>query len=474
MPIESFSQQTNIGCIHPAVLGWMLSEGAGKRWCVGCSGGTDSIFLVCYLWAHFPERRRHLNVLHFNHKLRGEESDEDERFVREFCEKLGIPLISQQLILPEGVKPTEGNLREARYSFFYETLRELGSTCLFLGHQKNDILETMLMRLARGSGIEGLCAPHPITHIRRDGATFTHLRPLLTLSKGNICSILRDLNIPWREDASNQKSNHLRNLLRNRIIPEFQKGTAFDLVENAARSRELLEEDNAAINDFLKMLIPSDFFDHSTLDCTCLIGKPKALLRRAVSEWLSPQKGLPFPSAQVMEALLDALMKGTSQQLACNADFYLKTASHVLSMEAKVIRPIWPNYPLQPHAQLIYPDGKTLSARLQPLDESTKKSLFAGEISPKKRVFLDAEKLPKEGLLVKQWQNGDCYKPLGLNGSKKLQDCFIDCKIPQQERHRLPIVWASHWLLWCPGIPPADDFKVDAFTKNGLILIYCY
>ncbi|HUG13320.1 MAG TPA: tRNA lysidine(34) synthetase TilS, partial [Opitutaceae bacterium] len=187
--------------MHPRVVARMNAAPSGARWHVAFSGGADSLTLLLLLWAHWPERRGGLVALHFDHRLRGAESDADVAFCREVCGALDIRLevgTADWSREPDGI--SEADARDARMAFFKEAMSEVGVALLFLGHQKNDIAETMLMRLARGSGAGGLAAPRPVA---RHGAA-THLRPLLTLAHAEIVEALRAAGLEWREDATNE------------------------------------------------------------------------------------------------------------------------------------------------------------------------------------------------------------------------------------------------------------------------------
>jgi tRNA(Ile)-lysidine synthase len=160
-------------------------------------------------------------------------------------------------------------------------MKRLNSRALWLAHQQDDIAESMLMRLARGSGTGGLAAPRPV---QPTGDGRVHLRPLLTFKKAELAAALRQAGVAWREDSSNARGKHFRNRVRLGVLPAWIKAAGRDALAGAALSRELLEEDDAALEAWLGAIDPLD--GHGRLDLRRLAGKPRALVRRALHRWL--------------------------------------------------------------------------------------------------------------------------------------------------------------------------------------------
>ena len=148
--------------LHPAVMARVNAPGsaADRRRAVAFSGGADSLALLLLLWAHWPERRADLVALHFNHRLRGRASAADASFCRRVCAGLGVAFVSGEWMHADKAAG-EAEARAARFGFFGRVLSRRRITGLWLGHQQDDIAETVLMRLARGSGTAGLAVPRP-------------------------------------------------------------------------------------------------------------------------------------------------------------------------------------------------------------------------------------------------------------------------------------------------------------------------
>ena len=259
--------------------------------------------LLLLLWAHWPERRAGLVALHFNHRLRGREADADERFCRGVCRGLGIRLQVGRWN-HRRLHASEEEAREARFAFFAAAMRRVGARALWLGHQQDDIAETMLMRLARGSGTGGLAAPRPVHRVGR----LVRLRPLLTLRKEEVVARLRESRIAWREDRTNAGRAYFRNRIRHQVLPLWRKTAGRDVVAGAALARERLEEDDEALDAWVEELRPLE--RRGVLNLAVLRHRPRALARRALHRWLQAQPSAGELSRQGFEDLLVAVMAG--------------------------------------------------------------------------------------------------------------------------------------------------------------------
>lgn len=296
--------------LDPAVRQWADRAVRSRTpWHVALSGGADSVALLLLVWAHWPRRRAALRALHFDHRLRGAVAARlDRGFCRRLCDGLGVPLTIGEWKRPRtGVRGAGGQVRVgetaarlARMEFFGRHAR-----VLWLGHQQDDIAESMLMRLARGSGTAGLAAPRPIQPL---AGGRVHLRPLLGARKGAIAAALRRIGVPWREDATNAADLYFRNRIRRTVLPAWIHASERDAVAGAARSRALLEEDDAALEAWLDELAPID--RRREMDVGILAGKPRALVRRAVHRWLLAQRQVFELSRQAVDALVLAVEQG--------------------------------------------------------------------------------------------------------------------------------------------------------------------
>lgn len=294
--------------LDPAVLAWAGQASPRRTWTVGFSGGADSLALLLLLWAHWPARRSSLRVLHFDHRLRGAAARADAAFARRVGEALGLKVVVGAWAEAPAAA-SEAEARAARLAFFAAHGR-----VLWLGHQQDDVAETLLMRLARGSGSAGLAAPRPVQRWADGRVT---LRPLLGLRKNEIVAALRAAGAVWREDATNAGDRFFRNRVRRAVVPAWQRAAGRDAVAGAARTRRLLEEDDAALEAWLDALNP---LRGRVLALAPLAGKPRALVRRALHRWLLRLRPATALSSQAFEDLLDCVVAGKNTRRSLDAN----------------------------------------------------------------------------------------------------------------------------------------------------------
>lgn len=290
--------------LHPAVVRWAETSGEG-RWAIAFSGGADSLMMLLLVWAHWPERRKALHVLHFNHRLRGRAAAEDARFCRRVCAGLKVVLRVGEWA-EATAEAMEAEARTARFGFFRTEMGKVNAWSLWTGHQQDDIAETMLMRLARGSGSGGLAAPRPV---QRMAGGHVHVRPLLALAKSEIEAALSALKVQWRVDATNAGRVFLRNRMRHDVLPVWRAAVAGrDAMAGAALSRQMLEEDDEAMEFWADEV--RAIGGRGELRWKRLVGKPRGLVRRALLRWLTQHGRAGTLSRQGFEALLTDVMRG--------------------------------------------------------------------------------------------------------------------------------------------------------------------
>jgi len=224
---------------------------------------------------------------------------------------------------------SEAEARAARLAFFSNQAR-----ALWLGHQQDDIAESMLMRLARGSGAGGLAAPRPVQAMLGGRV---HVRPLLALKKSEVVAALRAAGAEWREDSTNAQGEFFRNRVRRAVLPAWTKAAQRDALAGAARSRELLEEDDAALETWLDGLRP--LRANGVLDLRKTVGKPRALVRRALHRWLLAQPRAGDLSRQGFDALLAAVARGAATRHSLGREGFAVIRGGMLRFERVGKRP---------------------------------------------------------------------------------------------------------------------------------------
>ena len=426
---------------------------------VAVSGGADSVFLLCALWADEALRPR-LRVLHFDHRVRGEASAEDARFVSALCASLAVPC-AVGVREGQGVA-SEAELRSARDAFFAEQREALGFELLCTAHHLDDVVENALLRLARGAGLAGLAAPR-VLQAFRDG--HRRWRPLIEagITKSALLAALRTAGIPWREDATNAQPIAARNRIRAWLAEGGEAALGPGHAEGFARSARIIGEAQAALACWARELgciLRAD----GGLPVAALRGRPEALVQECLREFLH-HHGVADPSVRSLLPLMSAIVAGTD---ACSAvsgvvvrvkggDLYLQTEAPSFGA---IARPL----------SLGSPDDEGgLLAEVVEVDASLWASLSRGDISPAREVYVVA---PVAMLAWRGRLDGDRYQPLGAPGSAKLSDLLINRKIPAERREALPVVLAGTDILWVPGLPPADFARLAGPTKGALRLTW--
>jgi tRNA(Ile)-lysidine synthase len=315
---EALAARISHTALHPAAMLRGRAEylrekrkgGRPSRWALAFSGGADSLALLLIFWAEGPGRwGRDFVVLHFNHRLRGRAADADEKYCARVCAALGVTFVAGRWAQARR-GASEAEARTARLAFFGREMNRRKIRLLWLAHQQDDIAETMLMRLARGSGTGGLAAPRPV-QIFADGRM--HLRPLLTLKKEELLKALRAVGAEWREDATNSQPDFFRNRIRQTVLPAWRRAAGRDALAGAALARELLEEDDVAMETLLDQLAP---LKQGVLDVKAVAGMPRAVVRRALHRWLLAARPDTDLSRQGFELLLTAVERGQATRFS--------------------------------------------------------------------------------------------------------------------------------------------------------------
>ena len=374
------------------------------------SGGADSMALLWSLYLLKEKMGIRLSAAHFNHHLRGEESDGDEAFVREFCDRFDIPLFVGQAYVTAGEKGLEAAAREARYSFFATLDGKIATA-----HTADDNAETVLMHLIRGTGLKGLGGITPL----RDYV----IRPMLTVTRQDVLALLEEYSIPYRVDSSNATDDFLRNRLRHHVMPLLLQENP-RLVENFAEMIDDLRGDEAALTILSKQ--------NQDLPVSELALMPHALRRRWIKDFLR-RNGIKEPER-----------------------------SHILLVESLV-------FSEKPSARANLPGGITIercydTLRVMPKTdglEAVKLTIpcqvqwgnWRVRCENATQILNDAHTftLAVQGdVYLRSRQAGDAIRLSG--GTKSLKKLFIDRKIPASQRPMIPVLADEKGILGVAGI----------------------
>lgn len=290
-----------------------------SRVCAALSGGADSVSLLRSLCELSGELGAEITACHLNHGLRGEESDADERFCRDLCERLGVPFYSKKIAVSELAQKhesTEEAARRARYAFFEEALERFGCGVLATAHNANDNAETVLLNLTRGTGLLGLCGIPPVRELGASGKLV--IRPLLYITRAEVEEYLGGLGQDYVTDKTNLSEDYTRNKLRRRVLPELEAINP-SIAAVIGRMIDNLREDS----DFLEALADKAFNETREgrgWNASAIAALPQPIKARVVRKIL--QQGGVEPSALRIDTAIGLLPERSARFNPCKNRFF--------------------------------------------------------------------------------------------------------------------------------------------------------
>ncbi len=438
---------------------------------VGVSGGPDSVALLHILKELAPRLKISLSLAHLNHGFRGKDSDKDAEYVQELALKLGLPIIVESRDVPafikkDGLSPEDG-ARRARYDFFNKVVTRLKANKVALGHNADDQAETVLMRLLRGSGREGLGGIPPVRELK-PGSRVEIIRPLIEATREEIERYLKENRIKSRLDASNIEPVYLRNRIRVKLLPLLTKYNP-NIKSILIRTAQILGEEDryleGIVDKHLKRIVKKGR-EGIILDIIKLSSLSLSIQRRILRETLEVIKGnkLDIQFSHI-DDILDLLKARGRTSLDLPGNILVTKEYRRLSLGFKKEKkaPSF-NYPLKVPGITKIPEIG-LSFRAKVLNKRPK-ALKGGS---KKRAYFDYQRT-KAPLSLRNREEGDRFQPLGMRGSKKLKDFFIDEKIPLEEREKTPLLLSKKEIIWVVGHRISDKAKVTNKTKKILMV----
>lgn len=442
---------------------------ADTRVLVAVSGGSDSVALA-YLLTALAQRRelRIAGIVHVNHQLRPAAAA-DEAFCAALADRLGWPFLAHRADVAararEERRSIEDAARAARYQCFEEASLQLEADAIALGHTRDDQAETFLLRLLRGAGSRGLSGMHP-----RRGRI---IRPALDCRRGELRSFLEDRGLPFVHDESNDDVSIPRNRVRAELLPlierRFNPSIVDVLADEAALARDEWQWMEAAAREASAGAIARPSADVWEIDTTAVARMPRALARMAVRDALvQASGGGPVSFRHVEEALrLEHSADGPGLRMERRGQMLVLTSRGAevrLKPDLTSRRPNLFRYSLSiPGEVALQEAGCVVSAEAAPSVGSAILSNSAVAV-----VQLDRCHPP---LAVRNRRPGDRFRPLGLDGRKKLQDYFVDKKVPRDARDQVPLVVDdADRIVWVAGHGIADEFRVTDPAQAVLIL----
>ncbi|MDI6845584.1 MAG: tRNA lysidine(34) synthetase TilS [Candidatus Saccharicenans sp.] len=441
-----------------------------SRLLVAVSGGQDSVALVhllIELKQDWP--RLEIALAHYNHKLRAS-AEADERFVRRLARQFKLKLFVGKGRVREFARRNKLNLEEAgrlkRYEFLEKTAEKWGADLVLTAHTMTDQAETVLMRIFRGTGVEGLQG------IRLRAGRVA--RPLLCFRREEVENYLREKGAKFRVDETNLDTSILRNKIRLELLPEIEKEYDPEIVKHLARLALIAQDENQALEEIAEGLWPvvtrGCCGQHKKgeeptleLDVKALREMPVAVARRLVRKFLHLSLGLESPGFEQTQAVLE-LREGQKfsrgeDRVLINEGGWLKRLPVRKKKGSGEFSVVWDGREMVRISDRWEFSGKFLEK------EKAGKLDFDDSV----RCYLDADKL-EFPLEIRNRKPGDRYRPLGMKGQKKLKELLRERKISPAEREILPVFLLRGKILWVPGLPAAEEFKVTEETRRIFLI----
>ena len=452
---------------------YLLSNGDAVL--VAVSGGPDSVGLLHVLCDLRAELSLHLEVAHLQHGFRGEEAREDARFVAAMADTLELPFHLKEVSVPQmKSKAGKGNLealaREERYRFFADVARQQSIRKIATAHTQDDQAETVLMWLLRGAGRKGLGGIPAIFHLNPENGNLARdlavIRPFLDVSKSEILDFLTEKQLDYRLDRTNQEPQLLRNWIRLTLIPQLKRRIDSRLPLRLAQQSQILRDEEVVLEKLARTELDR-IRSAKGLYRDLLLKQDKAMRRRTLRRWIEEHRGhLRGIDFTHVEDLLDLIAVGPPQgRLPIPGGWELVKEYETLRLEKltrNVKRPCY-SYEFRIGAELNIEEAcmTIYSDRIaRPFFERPANSLEA--------VF-DIAALP-DALTVRNFRHGDCFRPLGMTGHKKVKELFIEKKAPLSVRSALPLLSTGKEVLWIPGYGRSEFGKVETKTQEILYL----
>lgn len=432
---------------------------------VGLSGGPDSMCLLHILMELRKTWGLKIFAAHLNHQFRGKEADEDALYVKKKCEEWGIDVFVQVFNVPafakeKGLSSEEAG-REIRYKLFYEVAEKVRANKIAIAHNMNDNAETVLMNLFRGSGIEGLKG----IEAKRGQI----IRPLINVRRNEIEAYCREKDLSPRIDKTNLQPIYGRNKIRLELIPYIEKNFNSNIMSTLQRLSDIVTIENDFLNEEAeKELLKIAIIGENSIEYN--INKMHdihpALLRRVIrigiEKLTGSLKGIEYRN---IESVVDLLTKGTgaAAMLPQNIKAYISYNKLILSINTK------------PENYKYYLELENDKDNIAQYFDFTIRltTVEASKITDikkdKYKVYIDKDKV-KQKLVLRNRFDGDVFSPIGLKGSKKLKEYFIDEKIPKEERDKILLIADGKEIVWVLGRRLSEKYKITKDTKEAIII----
>lgn len=474
--------------------------GAGNRVGVAVSGGADSVALLRLL-----DRLRNglgitLMVVHFNHALRGAESEADAAFVTELANTLKLDFVAaREDVAAEAARQrwnVEDAARRLRYAFFDRVINQEKATHIAVAHTADDQAETLLAHLMRGTGPTGLAGIYPVA-----GAV---VRPLLGTRREVLRGYLRANGQAWREDSTNRDVRRMRAHIRERLLPVLQRDFSGDIVGHLGKLARLAREEGnfwdalvedrfqtlarkdgdvvrVAVHDMLTPLELQTAAGQNRTSRKCNEFEPlrmltERLIRRLYEQVRGDRRELGATHVEQVMHLASGSSSGHHVELPGGITVRRSFGELIFSCEeaAQQHRANGTGREASAYEYVVsLPSCGTATVSVPELGKCFRLKVIDWPLTEsdtrKDANALDADLL-RFPLILRNWRPGDAYRPHGRRHERKLKSMFQAGRIPSGERAAWPVLESGGRVIWAQGMPAAEDFRAKENTRTGFVI----
>ena len=426
-----------------------------KNLLIAISGGIDSVVLTHL----FHKLNFKISLAHCNFSLRGKESNEDEEFVIALGEKLQIPTYSIKFETEEYAKEkgisTQMAARELRYDWFQKIAKEKNIDYIITAHQKDDVLETFLINLTRGTGLDGLTG---IPEIQGN-----IVRPFMIFTRNEILVYAAKRKIEWQEDRTNSSIRYVRNKIRHKVVPILKElnpnllDTFYNTLENLKGSQQIVKDRIRNVKEKITKTHKKEL--HFSIPELKKLSNPKIYLFELLkeygfTEWNDVADLLDCQSGKQVFSKMHRLLK----------DREVLILSDILQQEEFDSFEIFENT-----AEINLPIALKFETVTIPLDTKNHQNKVLEELifDDKNTISIDFDKI-EFPLILRKWQKGDFFFPIGMNGKKKVSKFFKDEKLSLIDKENSWLLCSKNEIVWVIGKRLDDRFKVTKSTSKIL------
>ncbi len=445
---------------------------------VAVSGGADSTALLHVLRRQLDPVRHPIVVAHLHHGIRGEEADADARFVEALAQGLGLTCVVERADAPaEAARSGESiemAARRLRHAFLQRVAAAHGCVAIATGHTADDQIETLLLRLARGTSLRGIGGIKPVS--TPSLGAIPRIRPLIALRHAQLRDWLVAESLPWREDATNAADDVARNAVRHHVVPAFEHALGPAAVPTALRSMAMLREDDAYLQLLADAATNACAAPGGGLDVPALRKQPIPLFRRIVADWLyavgMDPEAVTLAALERVAALCagpeagtrDATLGGGWIVRRCNGALtaQCETAPEGETSDAPCCAPfVIPAEAAEFGPFRLAPDATAFVVRFAP-GPLIRPHRSASPLALPQACTINAA-LAGRTALLRPPRPGDRMSPAGSGITQKLSDILVNLKVPRAMRRAVPVLALEDGtVLWLPGFAVDEAAAVSA------------